>query len=236
MATKAHGKRYDEAFKKLELNKLYAAEEAIGLVKDLAKAKFNETIELHILLGIDPKRSDQNVRGTVVLPHGTGKTPRVIAFAKGDKARDAQEAGAEEVGAEDLVQKVKGGWNAFDICVATPDMMAQVGSQLGKILGPRMPNPKAGTVTMDIGKAIKELKSGKVQFRIDKQGIIHVPIGKASFEKNQLQQNFDTLIDALLRAKPAASKGQFLKSVTVTSTMGPGIHIDGSKLSTQAAA
>jgi large subunit ribosomal protein L1 len=232
----SRGKRYKEALKMVDRNKLYTAEEAIALVKEIAKAKFDETIELHILLGIDPKRSDQNVRGTVVLPYGTGKTPRVIVFAKGDKAKEAQEAGADKVGAEELIQKVKGGWSDFDVCVATPDMMGQVGAQLGKILGPRMPNPKAGTVSMDVGKAVKELKSGKVQFRIDKQGIVHVPIGKASFEKEKLLKNFHVLIDALLRAKPPAAKGQFLKSVTLTSTMGPGIHIDGSKLTTLAVA
>lgn len=225
-----NGKRYREALAKVDGTKLYAADEAVGLVKDLAKAKFNETIELHIVLGIDPKRSDQNVRGTVILPFGTGKTPRVMAFAKGDKAKEAEEAGADVVGADDLIQKVKGGWSEFDVAVATPDMMGQIGSQLGKILGPRMPNPKAGTVAMEIGKAIKELKSGKVQFRIDKQGIVHVPIGKASFEKDQLLKNLTVLTDALLRAKPPAAKGQYLKSVTLTSTMGPGIKLDGAKL------
>lgn len=225
------GKRYQDGIKKVDPAKLYSAEEGIGLIKETANAKFNETIELHIVLGIDPKRSDQNVRGTVVLPYGTGKTPRVIAFAKGDKAKEAEQAGADEVGAEELVQKVKGGWNVFDVVVATPDMMGMIGSQLGKILGPRMPNPKAGTVALDIGKAVKELKSGKVQYRIDKQGIIHISIGKASFEKDQLLKNLTTLTDALVRAKPAASKGQFLKSVTLTSTMGPGIKLDGLKLS-----
>jgi large subunit ribosomal protein L1 len=224
------GKRYKAAAEKVDPAKLYGPDEAVGLIKEMAKAKFDETIELHILLGIDPKRSDQNVRGTVVLPHGTGKTPKVIAFAKGDKAKEAEQSGADEVGAEELIQKVKTGWSDFEIAVATPDMMGQIGSQLGKILGPRMPNPKAGTVAMEIGKAIKELKSGKVQFRIDKQGIVHVPIGRASFDKDKLLKNFTTLIEALLRARPPAAKGQFLKTVTLTSTMGPGIKLDGARL------
>lgn len=230
-----NGKRYQEGLKKFDRAKLYNADEAVGFIKQTANAKFNETIELHIVLGIDPKQSDQNVRGTVILPHGTGKTPRVIAFAKGDKAKEAEQAGADEVGADELVQKIKGGWTGFDVVVATPDMMAIIGSQLGKILGPRMPNPKAGTVSMEIGKAVKELKSGKVQYRIDKQGIVHVSIGKASFEKKQLLENFHTLMDALVRAKPAASKGNYLKSVTLTSTMGPGVKLDGTKLIAAAA-
>lgn len=224
-------KRYQQALTKVDRNKLYSAEEASALIKEIAKAKFNETIELHAVLGIDPKRSDQNVRGTVILPFGTGKTPRVIAFAKGDKAKEAEAAGADEVGAEELVQKIKGGWTGFDVVVATPDMMGLIGTQLGKILGPRMPNPKAGTVAMEIGKAVKELKSGKVQFRIDKQGIVHVAIGKASFEKEQIHKNLTTLMEAMLRAKPASAKGSYLKSVTLTSTMSPGIKLDPSKLS-----
>jgi large subunit ribosomal protein L1 len=228
------GKKYRESIGKVDQTKLYAPDEALDLVKEVAKAKFDETIELHILLGIDPKRSDQNVRGTVVLPYGTGKTPKVIAFAKGDKAKEAEQSGADEVGAEELIQKVKSGWSDFEIAVATPDMMGQIGSQLGKILGPRMPNPKAGTVALEIGKAVKELKSGKVQFRIDKQGIVHVPIGKASFEKDKLLKNFTTLIEALLRSRPPAAKGQFLKTITLTSTMGPGIKLDGARLSLSA--
>lgn len=228
------GKKYRESVGKVDQTKLYAPDEALDLVKEVAKAKFDETIELHILLGIDPKRSDQNVRGTVVLPYGTGKTPKVIAFAKGDKAKEAEQSGADEVGAEELIQKVKSGWSDFEIAVATPDMMGQIGSQLGKILGPRMPNPKAGTVALEIGKAVKELKSGKVQFRIDKQGIVHVPIGKASFEKDKLLKNFTTLIEALLRSRPPAAKGQFLKTITLTSTMGPGIKLDGARLSLSA--
>lgn len=224
------GKRRKATLEKVDPNKFYSIEEACGLIKETATAKFNETVELHVALGIDPKRSDQNVRGTIVLPHGTGKTPRVIAFAKGDKAKDAEESGADHVGADELIQKVKGGWNEFDVAVATPDMMAQVGSQLGKILGPRMPNPKSGTVGLDMKKMVKELKSGKVEYRIDKQGLVHSAIGKASFEKNQLADNLQTLIHALVRAKPAASKGQYLKSVTLTSTMGPGIKLDGAKL------
>lgn len=227
MKTSKRRKTFNE---KVDPAKLYSIEEACGLLKETATAKFNETIELHVALGIDPKRSDQNVRGTIVLPHGTGKTPRVIAFAKGDKAKDAEQAGADQIGADELITKVKGGWNEFDVAVATPDMMAQVGSQLGKILGPRMPNPKSGTVGQDMKKMVTELKSGKVEYRIDKQGLVHSAVGKASFDKKQLAENLQTIIHALVRAKPPAAKGQYLKSVTVKSTMGPGIKLDGAKL------
>lgn len=223
------GKRYEEARSKVEQGKLYPPGDALQLIRDTATAKFDETVEIAISLGIDPKRSDQNVRGTVVLPHGTGKTPKVACFAKGDKAREAEEAGADVVGADDLIQKVKGGWSGFDVVVATPDMMGQIGSQLGRILGPKMPNPKAGTVSMEIGKIVKEIKFGKVQYRIDKAGIIHSPIGKVSFGQEKLARNLGTLIDAVMKARPAGAKGQYLKSITVSSSMGPGIRIDPQK-------
>lgn len=225
------GKRYLEAANKIDRNRLYSPEEAITALKEVATAKFDETVEISIKLGVDPRRSDQTVRGTVILPYGTGKTPRVIAFAKGDKSKEAEDAGADEVGADELIQKVKGGWMNFDIAVATPDMMGMVGSQLGRILGPRMPNPKAGTVSMDIGKTIRELKSGKVQFRIDKHGIIHLPIGKVSFKDSEILKNLGTLIEAVIKSKPAASKGQYLRSVVISPSMGPGIKIDAQKVS-----
>jgi large subunit ribosomal protein L1 len=234
MPSKSKG--YRESEKLLEKNSLYAPEDALELIQKTARAKFDETVEVHVRLGIDPKRSDQTVRGTVVLPNGTGKTPRVIVFTKGDKARDAESAGADLVGAEDLIEKVKGGWTAFDVAVASPDMMGQIGKELGKVLGPRMPNPKAGTVTQDMDKTIRELKSGKVQYRIDKQGIIHSPMGRVSFGKDKLMQNLLTLVDAIVRAKPPAAKGTFLRTVTLATTMGPGIKVDTQKLSLMATA
>lgn len=220
------GKKYQEALKLLEEGKLYPAAEALELVKKTATAKFDETIELHVRLGVDPKYADQQVRGAVVLPNGTGKSKRVLVFAKGEKEKEAEEAGADFVGSDDIVQKIQGGWLDFDVAVATPDMMGTVG-RLGKILGPRglMPNPKLGTVTMDLAKAISEIKAGKVEYRTDKAGNIHCPIGKASFDVEKLQQNYQTLIDTLNRVRPAAAKGQYMRSVTVSATMGPGVPV-----------
>jgi large subunit ribosomal protein L1 len=229
MKMSGHGKRYKAISESFDKVKLYPADEAIDLVLANCKAKFNETIEMHIKLGIDPRKSDQNVRGTVVLPHGTGKTPRVIVFTKGDKAKEAEEAKADKVGAEDLIELVKGGWAEFEVAVASPEMMGQLGKELGKILGPRMPNPKAGTVTKDIGKTVKELKSGKVQYRADKLGIIHSAVGKKSFEKEKLSQNIATLLDAVIRAKPPTAKGAYLRSIVLTSTMGAGVKLDTQK-------
>lgn len=230
---KHYGKRYKNASKVFERQTLHTSEEAITKLKATATAKFDETVDLAIKLGIDPKRSDQTVRGTVVLPFGTGKVPKVICFAKGEKAKDAEDAGADFVGADELIQKVKGGWSAFDVALATPDMMGQIGSQLGRILGPKMPNPKAGTVSMDIAKAVKEIRSGKVQFRIDKFANIHCPIGKCSFEEQKLLTNFSTLLDSILKAKPAAAKGIYIKSITLSSSMGPGIKLDPQKVVAQ---
>ncbi|MDK2817795.1 MAG: large subunit ribosomal protein [Moorella sp. (in: firmicutes)] len=222
-----HGKRYREISKLVDRQQLYEPGEAIALVKKTASAKFDETIEVAVRLGVDPRHADQQVRGTVVLPNGTGKTRRVLVFAKGEKAREAEEAGADFVGAEDLVEKIQGGWIDFDVAIATPDMMGTVG-KLGRILGPRglMPNPKSGTVTMDLARAIKEVKAGKIEFRVDKTAIVHAPIGKASFEEGKLKENFQALIEALVRAKPAAAKGQYLKSISISSTMGPGIKVN----------
>ncbi len=221
------GKRYQNAVKQVEAEKLYEPTEALEKVKELAKAKFDETIEVHVKLGVDTRHADQQVRGTVSLPHGTGVTRRVLVFAKGDKAREAEEAGADVVGAEDLQEKIQGGWLDFDVAVATPDMMSVVG-RLGKILGPRglMPNPKAGTVTFDIARTIEELKAGRIEYRTDKASIVHVRIGKASFSTEALEENFDTFTEALIKAKPAAAKGHYLRSITVCSTMGPGIRVN----------
>ena len=226
------GKKYQEAVKLLEEGKLYAADEAMELVKKTATAKFDETIELHVRLGVDPKYADQQVRGAVVLPHGTGKSKRVLVFAKGEKVAEAEAAGADFVGSDEFVTKIQGGWCDFDVAVATPDMMGTVG-RLGKILGPRglMPNPKLGTVTMDLKKAITEIKAGKVEYRTDKAGNIHVPIGKASFDVEKLVQNFQTLIDTLNKVRPAAAKGQYMRSVTVSATMGPGVPVNSAKAS-----
>jgi len=220
------GKKYQDACKLIEAGKFYTAAEAMEIVKKTATAKFDETIELHVRLGVDPKYADQQVRGAMVLPHGTGKSKRVLVFAKGEKEKEAQEAGADFVGSDDIVQKIQGGWLDFDVAVATPDMMGTVG-RLGKVLGPRglMPNPKLGTVTMDLAKAISEIKAGKVEYRTDKAGNVHCPIGKASFDASKLQENFQALIDTLNRVKPAAAKGQYVRSITVSSTMGPGVPI-----------
>lgn len=222
-----HGKKYVEAKKLVDRQRLYDPAEALSLVKKTAVAKFDETVEVALRLGVDPRHADQQVRGTVVLPHGTGKTRRVLVFAKGDKAKEAEEAGADFVGAEELVEKIQGGWLDFDVAIATPDMMGVVG-KLGRILGPRglMPNPKTGTVTMDVARAVKEVKAGKIEFRVDKAGIIHAPIGKVSFPEEKLQENFRALVEAVVRAKPAAAKGQYIKGVAVSSTMGPGIKVN----------
>jgi large subunit ribosomal protein L1 len=207
--------------------KEYPVEEAMAILKKLPAAKFDETVDMAIRLGVDPKHADQMVRGAIVLPHGIGKAVRVAVFAKGEKEREAREAGADYVGAEDLVEKIQGGWMEFDSAIATPDLMGQVG-RLGKILGPRglMPNPKLGTVTFDVGRAVREVKAGKVEFRVDKAGNVHVPIGKKSFPVEHLTANALALLEAIVRAKPAAAKGQYLRSITVSSTMGPGIHVD----------
>ena len=222
-----HGKKYIESAKSFDNQKLYDPEEGISVVLSTAKAKFDETIEAHIRLGVDSRHADQQVRGAVVLPHGTGKVVRVLVFAKGDKAREAQEAGADFVGDEDMVKKIQTeNWFGFDVCVATPDMMGVVG-RIGRVLGPKglMPNPKSGTVTMDVEKAIKEVKAGKVEYRLDKTAIIHCPIGKKSFGKEKLLENFTALMDAIVKAKPSTAKGQYLKSVAVASTMGPGVKV-----------
>ena len=225
------GKRYQEAAKLRDKTTLYDAPEALDIVKQGASAKFDEPIEAHLNMGLDGRHADQQIRGAVVLPHGTGKKVRVLVFAKGDKAEEATAAGAEFVGAEELIPKIQNeGWLEFDKVVATPNMMSVVG-RLGRILGPKglMPNPKAGTVTMDVAKAVQELKAGKIEYRLDKTNIVHVPIGKASFTEEQLNENFQTLIDAIMKAKPAAAKGQYIRSATVTSTMGPGVKLNPAK-------
>ena len=225
------GKKYQEAAKLVE-DRLYEAAEAIDLAKKTAVAKFDETIEVAVRLGVDVKHADQQVRGAVVLPHGTGKSKTVLVFAKGDKVKEAEAAGADFVGSDELVAKIQGGWTEFDVAVATPDMMGTVG-RLGRILGPKglMPNPKVGTVTMDLTRAINEIKAGKIEYRTDKAGIIHAPIGKASFDAEKLVDNMATLIDTLNKVKPAAAKGQYIRSVTVASTMGPGIKVNPLKAS-----
>jgi large subunit ribosomal protein L1 len=226
------GKKYVESAKLIDRSNLYDADAAIDLVTKTAKAKFDETVELHVKLGVDSRHADQQVRGAIVLPHGTGKTTRVLVFAKGEKADIAQNAGADFVGAEELIPKIQNeNWFEYDVVVATPDMMGVVG-RLGKVLGPKglMPSPKAGTVTMDVEKAIKEIKAGKIEYRLDKTNIIHCPIGKASFGVEKLKENFDALMGAIIKAKPVAAKGQYLKSVAITTTMGPGIKINGAKL------
>ena len=226
------GKKYVEAAKLIERGNLYDKEEAVALVKKSAVAKFDETIEAHIRTGCDGRHADQQIRGAVVLPHGTGKKVRILVFAKDAKAEEAKAAGADYVGVEDLIPKIQNeGWFEFDVVVATPYMMGVVG-RLGRVLGPKglMPNPKAGTVTMDVTKAVNDIKAGKIEYRLDKTNIIHVPLGKASFTEEQLADNFQTLIDAIMKAKPAAVKGQYLKSVTLTSTMGPGVKINPAKL------
>ena len=226
------GKRYVESAKLVDRTNLYDVEEAVSIIKKTANAKFDETIEAHIKLGVDGRHADQQVRGAVVLPHGTGKKVRVLVFAKGDKVEEAQAAGADFVGGQELVPKIQNeGWLDFDVVVATPDIMGVVG-RLGRVLGPKglMPNPKAGTVTMDVTKAVNDIKAGKIEYRLDKTNIIHVPVGKASFTEEQLADNFHTLMGAIVKAKPAAAKGQYLKSVTITSTMGPGIKLNPVKL------
>lgn len=228
------GKKYQSAIGQLRPEP-YSLEEAVPLVQKLKFAKFDETIEVHLRLGVDPKHADQMVRGTVVLPNGLGKSKRVLVIAGGDKYKEAEEAGADFVGGEDMVQKIQGGWLDFDAVIATPDMMRSVG-RLGKVLGPRglMPNPKTGTVTMDVGKAVREVKAGKVEFRVDKTGIIHAPVGKSSFEAPALVENALTLIQAVVRAKPAAAKGKYVRSATICSTMGPGVSLDVTPFNTRA--
>jgi len=224
------GKKMDAASKKVEERKDYSLEEAVRLVKEASYTKFNETVDMAFNLGIDPKKSDQMVRGTVALPHGVGKKVRVLVFAKGEKEKEALDAGADYVGAEDLVEKIQKGWMDFDRAVATPDIMGLVG-RLGKVLGPRglMPNPKLGTVTFDVGKAVKEIKAGKVEYKTEKAGIVHVPIGKVSFDAEKLVDNARVVIDAIVRAKPGTSKGKYLRKVALSSTMGPGIRVDVGK-------
>lgn len=222
-----HGKRYRDLAGKVDRATVYAADEAAALVRDLATAKFDETIEAHVRLGVDPRKSDQTVRGTVALPHGTGKTVRVVAITQGDKVAAAEEAGADVVGGEELIERIAGGWFEFDAVVATPDMMAAVGSKLGRILGPKgmLPNPKAGTVGPDIGSIVAALKAGRIEFRADKTGVVHAPIGKASFDPAQLAENLAALRQALDAAKPDAAKGQYVRTVHLTSTMGPSVRV-----------
>ena len=221
------GKKYRAAAEQVDRNRDYSVEEAVDLAKKVAFAKFDETVELGMTLGVDPRKADQMVRGTVVLPHGLGKSKRVVVIASPEKMAEAKEAGADEVGGDDIVERIKGGWLDFDALIATPDMMRSVGG-LGKILGPRglMPNPKTGTVTIDVGRAVRETKAGKIEFRVDKTGVIHAPVGKVSFAPEQLTENARTLIDAVMRAKPSAAKGKYVKNATISSTMGPGIRLN----------
>ncbi|MDI3533711.1 MAG: large subunit ribosomal protein [Thermosediminibacterales bacterium] len=225
------GKRYKEALALVDRTKLYDPDEAMELVQKTANAKFDETIEVSVKLGVNPRHADQQVRGAVVLPHGTGKTVKVLVFAKGDKAKEAENAGADYVGAEDMIEKIQGGWLDFDVAVATPDMMGSVG-KLGRILGPKglMPNPKSGTVTFEIEKAVKDIKAGKIEYRVDKTSIVHAPIGKKSFGTEKLLENFKVLMEAIIKARPAAAKGQYLRSVVISSSMGPGIKINPQKV------
>lgn len=226
-----HGKKYQEAAKLVDRSIMYDTAEAISLVKKTATAKFDETVEVHIRTGCDGRHAEQQIRGAVVLPNGTGKTVRVLVFAKGDKVGEAEAAGADHVGGEELIPRIQNeGWLDFDVVVATPDMMGVVG-RLGKVLGPKglMPNPKAGTVTMDVAKAISDIKAGKIEYRLDKANIIHVPVGKTSFDEAKLQENFDALMDAIVKAKPAALKGQYLRSITLATTMGPGVKVNVAK-------
>ncbi len=229
-------KKFRQALEQYDRTAAYSVEEAIEVLKRIKFARFDEAVEAHFRLGIDPKKSDQTVRSTVVLPHGTGKTPRVIVFTKADKISACEQAGADLVGAEDLVGKVKEGFSDFDIAVASPDMMGLVGKELGRILGPRMPNPRAGTVTPDPAKAVQELKSGKMQFRADKFGIVHTSIGRVGFDSEKIHQNFQTLLDAVVRARPAAAKGTYLKTIYLTTTMGPSVRVDPQKAAVAAAA
>lgn len=221
-----HGKKYLEAVKNIDKNKVYDVNEGIELVKKAASAKFDETVEVAFRLGVDPKRADQQIRGAVVLPHGTGKVQRVLVFAKGEKAKEAEAAGADFVGESDMITKIQGGWFDFDVIVATPDMMGEVG-KLGRVLGPKglMPNPKTGTVTFDVTKAVNDIKAGKIEYRVEKGGNIHAPIGKVSFDSEKLAENLGALIEALNRAKPAAAKGVYMRNVSISSTMGPGVRL-----------
>ena len=232
---KGKGKSYRDVVGKVDRNRKCNLQEGVQLVKETARAKFDETVELAVWLGVDPRQADQNVRGAVVLPHGTGKTVRVLAFAKGEKEKEAQGAGADVVGGEDLIKKIREGWLDFDKVVATPDMMASVG-KIGKILGPRglMPNPKVGTVTAEIGRAVREIKAGKLEFRVDKAGIIHLPIGKVSFNQDRLFENASAVLATLVRSKPASAKGNYIRGVALCTTMGPGIKVDPSQLRTMA--
>ncbi|MYA95723.1 MAG: 50S ribosomal protein L1 [Nitrospinae bacterium] len=226
-----HGKNYKQARERIDRENRLPLSEAVGLVKEISSAKFDETVEISAKLGVDPRHAEQMVRGSVVLPNGIGKEERVVAFAKGEKVAEAKEAGAEYVGADDLAEKIQGGWMEFDRVVATPDVMSVVG-KLGRLLGPRgmMPNPKSGTVSFDVGRMVKEIKAGKVEYRVDKAGIIHAPVGKVSFEEKALSENVSAVVDALVRAKPAASKGVYFKGLTISSTMGPGVKVDHQSL------
>jgi len=221
------GKSYQEMVAKVDKEKLHSPKEAVILVKETSRAKFDETVEAAVKLGVDPRHADQQIRGAVVLPYGTGKTKKVLVFAKGEKAKEAKQAGADYVGAEEMVEKIQAGWLDFEVVVATPDMMGAVG-KLGRLLGPKglMPNPKTGTVTFEVDRAVKEIKAGKITYRVDKAGIIHAPIGKASFEEDKLLENYSTLLETLIKAKPPAAKGQYLRSITLSSTMGPGVKIN----------
>jgi large subunit ribosomal protein L1 len=227
-----HGKKYRQAAALIEDGKTYNPQDGVGLVKRVSTTNFDGTVELHMRLGVDPRHADQLVRGVAVLPHGTGRQQRIIAFAQGEKVREAEEAGADVVGGEDLAKRIQEGWLDFDVAVATPDMMGTVG-KLGRILGPRglMPNPKTGTVTFDIGRAIDEIKKGRVEFRVDRTGIVHVPIGKASFEEQQLLDNLSTMVDAIIRARPSGAKGHYVRSIALSPTMGPGVPLDVSETS-----
>jgi large subunit ribosomal protein L1 len=230
-----HGKRYNEAAKKVEHQKAYTIDEAVGIVKESATSKFVESIDISVRLGVDPRKADQMVRGTVSLPHGTGKEVRVLVLAKPPKDDEAKQAGADHVGLEEYVEKIKGGWTDVDVIIATPDLMAEVG-KLGKILGPRglMPNPKSGTVTNDVGAAVKEVKAGKIEFRVDKAGVVHATVGKANFESKQLVENIKAFLSTIQRLKPPSSKGTYIKSVALSSTMGPGVSIDRTSISVAA--
>ena len=224
-----HGKKYREAAAQVDKSRLYSPQEAIDLLKKISYSAFDGTVEVHMRLGVDPRHADQMVRGTAVLPHGTGRTVRVLVFAQGDKAREAEEAGADYVGAQDLIQRIEGGWLDFDVAVATPDMMGQVG-RLGRILGPRglMPNPRSGTVTFDVGRTVRDVKAGRVEFRVDRTALVHVPIGKVSFDDQRLLENLSTLMDAVAAAKPSGAKGTYIRSVHLAATMSPGIRLDPS--------
>ena len=229
-----HGKKYLEVSKLIEIDKSYDPEEALEILKKTGTAKFDETVEVAFRLGVDPKHADQQLRGAVTLPHGTGKTKRVLVFAKGEKIKEAEAAGADHVGSEELVQKIQGGWFDFDVAVATPDMMGVVG-RLGKVLGPKglMPNPKVGTVTLDVAQAVQEIKAGKIEYRTDKAGNVHLPVGKLSFDADKLVDNYFTLLDTIVKAKPAASKGQYIRNITLSTTMGPGIKVNVLRLTSK---